>query len=161
MFSPSRLRTFAIVSALASTLLASSTAAAQPNDGAHCRVQLGAGLPFVPCPHDYEPRHASALSPSAESSRLKAARAQERYYAFGDTEPPTNLELNWAKARERYYSSYGEPEPIIAPVAPASPDDTPWLAIALAAAVTLAAASIAGIHRRRLRLRRRLARAAT
>ena len=132
MFSPSRLRTFAIVGALASTLLASSTAAAQPNDGAHCRVQLGAGLPFVPCPHDYEPRHASALSPSAESSRLKAARA-----------------------RERYYSSYGEPEPIIAPVAPASPDDTPWLAIALAAA------SIAGIHRRRLRLRRRLARAAT
>jgi len=49
----------------------------------------------------------------------------------------------------------GEPEPITAPLMAASPDHTPWLTIALAALVALAAGSIAAIHRRRLRLRRR------
>ena len=109
------------------------------------------------------PATAAAAQPSGadESTRLKSARAQERYYATGATEPVTDVQLRWAKAQERYYSSYGEPEPIAAPIAPASPDDTPWPTIALAAAVALAAGSIAAIHRRRLRLRRRLARAAT
>ena len=66
-----------------------------------------------------------------------------------------------AQAQERYYSTYGEPESIAAPVAPAPDNGTPWLTIALAATVALAAASIAVIHRRQLRLRRRVARATT
>lgn len=141
MFDASRLRRSAILGALACALLAATTtavaaAAAQPNDGAHCRVQLGAGLPFVPCPHDPNPQHESTLTPSDDSPQLTAAQAQERYY-----------------------SSYGEPEPITAPLAPAPTNNTPWLTIALAAAVALAAASIAAIHRHRLRLRRRVARA--
>lgn len=138
MFSPDRLRTFAILGALAGTMLASSTAAAaQPSAGTQCRMVIPSGLLVtVPCP---DTRHKSAPhAPSAEGTQLNAARAQERYY-----------------------TSYGEPAPIAAPLAPAPADDTPWLTIALAAAVALAAASIAAIHRRRLRLRRRLARAAT
>ena len=110
--------------------------AAAPNDDENCRVQLGAGLRFVPRHHEPDPQHKSTLTLSADSPRLTPAQAQERYY-----------------------SSYGEPEPITAPLAPAPPDDTPWLTIALAATVALAAASIAAIHRRRLRLRRRVARA--
>ena len=55
----------------------------------------------------------------------------------------------------------GEPEPIAPPVAPAPDNGTPWLTIALAAIVALAAASIAVISRRRLRLRLRVARATT
>jgi hypothetical protein len=67
---------------------------------------------------------------------------------------------NAAHAQEDYYSSYGVPEPITAPIAPAPTDDTPWLVIAFGATAALAAASVAMIHRRRLRLRRRVARAA-
>jgi hypothetical protein len=65
------------------------------------------------------------------------------------------------QAQERYYSTYGEAEPIAAPVAPAPGNGTPWLMIAFAATVALVAASIAVIIRRRLRLRRRVARATT
>ena len=158
MLDASRLCRIASVGALAVTLLAATTAAGQTDD-ARCRVQLGAGLPFVPCPHDAGPQHQSAPASSAETSRLKAARAQQRYYARGETEPTTD-QLVWAEAKERYYTSYGEPEPITASVAPASPGDPPWPAIALAALAALAAVSIAAIHRRRLRLRRRVARAA-
>jgi hypothetical protein len=139
MFNASRLRRSAILGALACALLAASTgaAAAQPNDDAPCRVQLGAGLPFVPCSHDGS-RHKSTLARSDDSPGLTAAQAQERYY-----------------------STYGEPEPITAPLAPAPTNGTPWLTIALAATLALATASIAAIHRRRLRLRRRVARATT
>jgi hypothetical protein len=112
------------------------SAAAQPKDDAQCRVQLGAGLPFVP--GDCEPQHKSDVARLDDSQRLTAAQAQERYYA-----------------------SYGEPEPINAPVAPAPADRTPWLTIVLAAALALAAGTLAAIHRRRLRLRRRVARATT
>ena len=141
MFNASRLRRSAILGALACALLTATTtavaAAAQPNDDANCRVQLGAGLPSVPCYHERDAQHKSTLTPSADSPRPTAPLAQERYY-----------------------SSYGEPEPITAPLAPAPPT-TPWLTIALAATVALAAASIAAIHRRRLQLRRRVARATT
>jgi hypothetical protein len=135
-----RLRRTAILGALTYALLAAATtafAAAQTND-APCRVQLGAGLGFVPCHHDPDSQHKSTLNPFADSPLLTAAEAQERYY-----------------------SSYGEPEPITAPLAPAPTNHTPWLTIALVATTALAAASIAAIHRRRLRLRRRVARATT
>jgi hypothetical protein len=66
-----------------------------------------------------------------------------------------------ARAQGRYYSSYGEPEPIMAPAAPAPANGTPWLTIALVATVALAATSIAAILRRRLRLRRHIVGAAT
>ena len=141
MFTASRIRRSAILAALACALLTATTtavAAAQPNDDARCRVQLGAGLGLVPCNHDPDPQHMSTLTRSDDSPRLTAPQAQERYY-----------------------STYGEPGPIAAPVAPAPANGTPWLTIALAATVALAAASIAAIHRRRLRHRRRVARATT
>jgi hypothetical protein len=138
MFNASRLRRSAFLGALACALLgatAGAGAAAQPNDDA----------------------------------AVARALAQERYYDPPDTRqkpsptrPDVTPPLTAAQLRalERHYSTYGEPEPIAAPVAPA-PNGTPWLTIALVAAVALAAASIAAIHRRRLRLRRRVARAAT
>jgi peptidoglycan/LPS O-acetylase OafA/YrhL len=137
VFNASRLHRFAILGVLACALLAATTsAAAESNHGAPCRVQLGAGLGFVPCYHDADLQHKSTLTPSADRLRLTAALAQERYY-----------------------SSYGEPEPMTVPLAPPPPGHTPWSAIALAATVALAAASVAAIERRRLRLRRRVARA--
>ena len=130
MFKPTRLRRSAILGAVACALLSAPTgavAAPQANDDAQCRVQLGAGLPYVPCAH--------------------AAVAHGRT-------------ATQALAQEKFYSSYGEPESIAAPIAPAPPDDTPWLMIVFGAIAALAAASIAMLHRRRLRLRRRVARAA-
>jgi hypothetical protein len=47
-----------------------------------------------------------------------------------------------ALAQERYYSSYGEPTPLIAPESPPPSNDTPWLPIAfIAAALAIAAAA--------------------
>jgi hypothetical protein len=57
-----------------------------------------------------------------------------------------------ALAQERYYSSYGEPEPLPAPE-PAAPvdDPQPWLpiAVATAAALTVVATSVTLVRRRR------------
>ena len=130
MSNRSRLRRSAILGALACALLAPSTSAAAAAV-APCRVQLGAGLPSVPCDPGIVSQHKAGVG---------AAQAQ---------------------AQERYYASYGEPESIIAPVAPAPADGTPWLTLAVAFAFALAAASLFVMHRRRLRLRRRVARAAT
>jgi hypothetical protein len=54
-------------------------------------------------------------------------------------------------AQERYYSSYGEPEPLTVPQSPAPSDDTPWgsIAIALAIMLALAEASTTGLRTRR------------
>jgi hypothetical protein len=102
-----------------------------------------------------------AEAQSTDDAAVAGALAQERYYDPPDTRSDESPQLTAAQAQERYYSSFGEPEPIAAPVAPAPADGTPWLTIALTAAVALAAASIGAIHRRRLRLRRRVARATT
>jgi hypothetical protein len=60
-----------------------------------------------------------------------------------------------ALAQERYYSSYGEPEPLTLPQTGAPSDDTPWLPIALS--IAIAAALVAGgatqVHRLRDRAR--------
>lgn len=135
MFNASRIRRSAVLGALACALLAVTTgdvAAAQTDDDA----------------------------------LLRAVRAQQCYYESCPEEKSTRTRpdsppITAAQAQERYYSTYGEPEPIAAPVARAPDNGTPWLTIALAAIVALAAASIAVISRRRLRLRRRVARATT
>ena len=135
MFTATRLCRCATLGALACALLAAATgevAAAQPNDDA----------------------------------LLRAVRAQQCYYESCPEEKstltrPDSPPITSAQAQERYYSTYGEPEPIAAPVTPTPDNGTPPLAIALAALVALAAASIAVIGRRRLRLRRRVARATT
>jgi hypothetical protein len=135
MFNATGLRRSATLGALACALLAATTgevAAAQPNDDA----------------------------------LLRAVRAQQCYYESCPEEKSTGTRpdsppITAAQAQERHYSTYGEPEPIAAPVAPTPDNGTPRLTIALAAIVALAAASIAVISRRRLRLRRRVARATT
>jgi hypothetical protein len=138
MSNASRIRRPVILATLACALLGAPTgggvAAAQPNDDARCRIQLGAGLGFVPCYHD---RHKSTPTRSDDSPPLTVARAQERYY-----------------------STYGEPEPLTLPQSPAPGDDTPWLPIALALAVAVLLTTTA-TQVRRLRLRGRAARATT
>jgi hypothetical protein len=98
---------------------------------------------------------------STDDAAIARALAQERYYDPPDTRSDDSPQVTAAQTQERYYSSFGEPEPIAAPDAPAPADGTPWPTIALVGAVALAAASIAAILRRRLRLRRRVARATT
>jgi hypothetical protein len=79
-----------------------------------------------------------------------SARAQERHYtSYGD--PATSAAL----AQERYLTSYGEPEPLTRPQAPAPSDDTPWLPIALSIAAALAIVAASATQLRRLRSRRR------
>ena len=60
-----------------------------------------------------------------------------------------------ARAQERYYSSYGDPAPLSLPQVAAAPSDdgTPWLPIALsvAAAAAIVAASAVGVRQLRLR----------
>ena len=137
MFNASRIRRSAVLGALACALLAVTTgdvAAAQTDDDALLRAVRAQQCYYESCPEEKSTRT------RPDSPPITAAQAQ---------------------AQERYYSTYGEPEPIAAPVAPAPDNGTPWLTIALAAIVALAAASIAVISRRRLRLRRRVARATT
>ena len=136
MFTLSRLRRSVILGALACALLAATTsavAAAQPNDDAHCRVQLGAGLPLVPCSHSPDRRHKSTLGPSADSPRLIAGQAQERYY-----------------------TSYGTPESIVTARPPTTADDSHWLTLVLsiAAALVVVVLSALSLGKVRIRLRR-------
>jgi hypothetical protein len=85
------------------------------------------------------------------AAQSAAALAQERYYSSYDGGPSA------AEEQERYYSSYGKPEPLTVAQSPAPTDDTPWLPLALSAAVALAIAT----QVRRLRVRRRVTRVAT
>jgi hypothetical protein len=141
-----------LLCAALAVFVAAPGASAQPND-AHCRVQLGAGLPFVPCPHGATPQHKSTLTPAAESSRLNAARAQQRYYARGETEPTTDSRQTAAHAQERYYTSYGNPTPMTPPSVPADDGGIDWAAIGIAIGGTclLAGALIALVKRTRRR----------
>jgi hypothetical protein len=58
-----------------------------------------------------------------------------------------------AVAQERYYSSYGEPAPLMLPQSAAPPDDSPWAPVAVpivAAAAALMLAYAAAARRRRI-----------
>ena len=108
---------------------------------------------------------AVAAAQTNGDTRLSPARAQQCYYEScpeleSTASPSESRRQTAAEAQERYYSSYGEPEPITAAAPPAPADGTPWLPIVLALTGALAAAALlAAIQRRRLRLRRRVARA--
>jgi hypothetical protein len=78
-----------------------------------------------------------------------SARAQERFEtSYGD---PT---ASAALAQQRYLTSYGAPEPLSRPQSPVAPDDTPWIALSIAAAVAIVAASVTQLRRARIRRRR-------
>jgi hypothetical protein len=87
----------------------------------------------------------------------------ENEQAAGSFPPPKSAltrsddspRLTAAQAQERYYSSYGEPEPLILPRPSAPSDKTPLLPIALAIAVALAFVAASATQLRRLRVRRR------
>ncbi len=96
----------------------------------------------------------AVLVPSGAASAAGEPPAQELYYSSYAT-PDEDRAL----AREAYYSSFGEPESRDLPQSPAPADDTPWLPISLAIAGTLAAVALTATQTRRLRFRRRAARA--
>jgi hypothetical protein len=104
---------------------------------------------------------------SAPAQDLRSPEARDSEFQMpnrvraGAARPKTSSDVTAALAQGRYYSSYGEPEPIRGPAAPAPANGIPWLTIALAATIALVAASIAAILRRRLRLRRHVVGAAT
>jgi hypothetical protein len=114
---------------------------------------LAIAAPAASATRTHDPARASDIvaTISAPTQDLRSPDARHK----------TPADVTAARAQGRYYSSYGEPEPITAPAAPAPADGTPWLTIALAAIVALVAASIAAILRRRLRLRRHIVGAAT
>ncbi len=66
-----------------------------------------------------------------------------------------------ALAQERYYSSYGEAEPLTVAQSPEPSGDTPWLAIVPSFALALAIVAASATLTRRLRIRRRAARVTT
>jgi hypothetical protein len=103
------------------------------------------------------PASASAMldSPASTTTNDAAALAQERYYSSYDGGPSA------AEEQERYYSSYGEPAPLTVAQSPAPSHDTPWLPLALSAAVALAIVAASTTQVRRLRVRRRVTRVAT
>ena len=95
-----------------------------------------------------------------EPSQTAAARAQERYYTSYSEPEPIDGPSAAALAQERYYASYGEPESLTVAQSPEPSDDTPWLPIALSVAVALAGVAASATLARRLRIRRRSARIA-
>ena len=97
-----------------------------------------------------------AVAQSPAPADASAALAQERDYSSYDGGPSA------AETQERYYSSYGTPEPLAVAQSPApSDDDSPWLPIALSAAVALAIVAASATQVRRLRILRRGAPVAT
>jgi hypothetical protein len=105
----------------------------------------------------------TGVAPASANERTQAAGAlaQERYYmSYGEPEA-IDAGTSAADAQERYYSSYGEPEPVTVAQSPEPSDDTPWLPIALSVAAALAIVAASATLARRLRIRRRAARVTT
>ena len=96
------------------------------------------------------------LSGVALAGPIERALAQEQSY-MGGGKPDSSAAI----AQERYYSSYGEPEPLTLPQPADPPDHTPWLAIGLSLAAAVATIALSATQLRRLRHRRRTARATT
>jgi hypothetical protein len=92
------------------------------------------------------------LAPAATASAAADPLAQERQYMSQPGAGPSQEPV----PQEQYYSSYGEPEPLSAPPAPAN--ETPWLPIAISAALAMALAAVGASRFRRVRVRRRAAR---
>jgi hypothetical protein len=127
VLTPRHIRRLAIVTALAAITI-SAPALARP-------IDLRDDAPTSSLAGTTATAHQDLRSPDA----VDAARQNE-------------IEL----AIERYYSSYSEPEPLVAEApAPAPDDDTPWLPIALVMAATLTIVAASATHLRRLRIRRR------
>jgi hypothetical protein len=101
----------------------------------------------------------AAAARTNADTQASAALAQERYYSsYGEPETP-DAGTSAALAQERYYSSYGEPEPLTLPQPSAPSDKTPWLPIALSVAIVMLIVAMSTTLLRRLRVRRRAARA--
>ena len=81
--------------------------------------------------------------------------AKEQSYSTYETAGDSH-----ALAQEQYLGSYGEPQPLSAPQPPITSDDTAWLPIALAIAGALVIVAASATQFRRLRVRRRRAAAA-
>jgi hypothetical protein len=103
------------------------------------------------------PAISGAAAPQASEVTQSVARAQERYYSSYGEPQPIAPGTAVARAQERYYSSYDEPAPLTPPKSPSPSDDTPWLPIALSIAIALAIVTSSATHLRRLRIRRRRA----
>jgi hypothetical protein len=94
------------------------------------------------------------LVPAMCGAAIAAAQPlkEERHYSSyaNPTSPP-------AQAVEQYYSSYGDPEPLSPSQSPAPSNDPPWLLIALSIAGALAIVAASTTQLRRIRIRRRRA----
>jgi hypothetical protein len=113
-----------IAAALAAAALAAPTALAQPPD-----------------------IHAGLSEPAPEGQRTQDLRMPDtRDAARATTGDKVTPAVDAALARERYYASYGAPEPLAPPRSPVASDDTPWLPIALSIAVTLAIVAAGAAH---------------
>ena len=83
---------------------------------------------------------------SAPAQDLRGADSRQQ------PEFPTAHEI--ATAQERYYGSYGNPEPIARPAAPAASTGVDWVPIALVVAAAMTAVAYVAAHQRWLRRRR-------
>jgi hypothetical protein len=108
--------------------------------------------------NDARPETAGNPKISADAADSAPAKDYSKNAATGDKVSPA---VDAALAQERYYSSYGAPEPLAPPRSPVASDDTPWLPIAPSIAATLAIVAAGAAHLRRLRNRRGCADRAT
>src|SRR5918999_2177826 len=97
---------------------------------------------------------AGAPARAKEPTQSARALAQERYYSSIGGRETIDAGASAAPEQERYYSSYGEPEPLSLPHPRVPSDDTPWLAIALSIATALAVVAASATQLHRLRARR-------
>jgi len=94
-----------------------------------------------------------ASAGASELTRAAGVRAQQRYYESSGKSAAPDPGKFAAEAQERYYSSYGEPQPLPVAQSPEPSDDSPWLPIALSVAVALAVIATGTAAARRLRRR--------
>jgi len=154
----------AIVCALACALFASvigDAAAARANEQTRSAAALAQERYYSSYGGDRETIDAGALARANGRTQSARALAQERYYSSIGGHDKIDAGASAAPEQERYYSSYGEPEPLSPRQAPVPSDDTPWLAIALSVAVSLAVVAASATQLRRLRVSRRAARVTT
>jgi hypothetical protein len=95
----------------------------------------------------------AAVAASGPGPGLYAQESAYSSYGTADTSP--------ALAQEQYLGSYGEPQQLSSPQSPLTSDDTPWLPIALSIAGALVIVAASATQLRRLRVRRRRAAGST